>query len=168
MGILLYHGSNIAVEKPQLVEQRRGLDFGPGFYLTTSETQAVSFSGIVVNRRNTGIATVSVYEFDAETAEKTLAVRRFENANTEWLQFITDNRLKLYKGDVYDVVIGAVANDTVMPTIQAFLSGFISREAALVTLKTSKLTDQVCLKSKNALSLLRFVRSFETGRLDRE
>jgi len=34
-------------------------------------------------------------------------------------------------------------------------------EAAFVTLKTSRLIDQACLKSEKALSLLRFVKSFE-------
>ena len=160
--MLLYHGSNVVIEAPRLIEQTRGLDFGVGFYLTTNEMQALRFSEIVVNRRKSGEATVSVYEFDMEAAEKTLDVRRFENADTEWLRFVTHNRLKTYRGDAYDIVIGAVANDTVMPTIQAFLSGFINEEAALVTLKTSKFVDQVCLKSEKALSLLRFVKSYET------
>jgi hypothetical protein len=38
--MLLYHGSNVAVEKPRLIEQTRGFDFGAGFYLTTNEFQA--------------------------------------------------------------------------------------------------------------------------------
>ena len=160
--MLLFHGSNTAVEVPRLIEQTRGLDFGVGFYLTTNEMQASRFSEIVVNRRKSGVATVSVYEFDMEVAEKTLAVRRFKSADAEWLRFVTYNRLKTYRGDVYDIVIGAVANDTVMPTLQAFLGGFINEEAALITLKTSKLVDQVCLKSEQALSLLRFVKSYET------
>ena len=166
--MLLYHGSNLAIEKPQLVEQQRGLDFGTGFYLTTNEVQAVRFSEIVVNRRKSGIPTVSVYEFDIETAERILNILRFESANAEWLRFITDNRFKIYKGDIYDLVIGAVANDKVMPTIQAFLGGFINHEAALITLKTSRLIDQVCLKSERALSLLRFVKSFEARGADNE
>ena len=66
MGIrrLLYHGSNLAIEAPRLIEQTRGLDFGAGFYLTTNESQAERFSEIVVRRRKNGIATLSVYEFD--------------------------------------------------------------------------------------------------------
>ena len=156
--MLLYHGSNLAVEKPRLLEQTRGLDFGAGFYLTTNEAQAVRFSEIVVNRRKGGVPAVSVYEFDMEAAELTLSVCKFSYANAEWLRFVTDNRLKIYQGNIYDMVIGAVANDTVMPTIQAFLGGFINEEAALITLKTSKLVDQVCLKSEKALSLLHFVK----------
>ena len=66
-------------------------------------------------------------------------------------------RMLLYHGS-------KVANDTVMPTIQAFLSGFLNEEAAIITLKTSKLVDQICLKSEKALSLLRFVKSYNTER----
>ena len=159
--MLLYHGSNLAVKEPRLMEQARGLDFGAGFYLTTNETQARRFSEIVVNRRKNGTATVSVYEFDMEEAESVLSVRRFKSADSDWLRFVTENRLKTYEGELFDIVIGAVANDTVMPAIQAFLGGFISEEATLVTLKTSKLVDQVCMKSEKALSLLNFVKSFE-------
>ena len=79
----LYHGSNTAVSQPKLIAQTRGLDFGSGFYLTTNEEQAERFSEIVVNRRKSGVATVSVYDFDEQVfeekaAENTLAVRRFE------------------------------------------------------------------------------------------
>jgi len=160
--MLLYHGSNIAVEKPRLVGQTRGLDFGPGFYLTTHEEQAARFSEIVVKRRKNGAATVNVYEFDMIAAEKTLAVLRFAGADVEWLGFVVANRLKTYQGENTDIVIGAVANDMVMPTIQAFIGGFISEEAALVALKASKLADQVCLKTEKALSLLRFIRTYQT------
>jgi len=59
--MLLYHGSNQIVEEPRLIEQTRGLDFGAGFYLTTDQAQAVRFSGIVVKRRKSGVATVNVY-----------------------------------------------------------------------------------------------------------
>ena len=104
--------------------------------------------------------TTSVYDFDIETAEKSLSIRRFERAEAQWLHFVTDNRLMKYQGDLFDMVIGAVANDTVMLTIQALLGGFLTEEAALITLKTSKLVDQVCLKSEKALSLLRFVRFY--------
>ena len=157
----LYHGSNVAVEKPQLIVQTRGLDFGPGFYLTTKESQAERFSEIIVNRRKSGDATVSVYDFDWATAEKTLATRKFADADAAWLRFVVDNRLNTYSGERYDIVIGAVANDAVMPTVQLFFGGFIDEEDALNALKKSKLVDQVCLKSEKALSLLSFVKSYE-------
>ena len=157
----LYHGSNVIVEIPQLIEQKRGLDFGAGFYLTTDEKQAVRFSKIIYNRRKSGSPTVSVYDFDMETAEKTLSIWKFKSADSEWLRFVTENRTKTYKGKIFDIIIGAVANDTLMPTIQAFLGGFLNEEAAIITLKATKLVDQICLKSDKALSLLRFIKSYE-------
>jgi len=153
----------LEVAAPRLIGQTRGLDFGAGFYLTTSEEQANKFSDIVVKRRKSGLATVNIYEFDMEAAENTLAIRRFTSADAQWLGFVTQNRLRTYSDDSYDVVIGAVANDTVMPTIQALLGGFLTEEAALMTLKTSKLVDQVCLKTEKALSLLCFLRAYNGG-----
>jgi len=159
--MLLYHGSNQIVTKPRLIEQTRGLDFGAGFYLTSNEKQAVQFSEIVRNRQRSGTPTVTVYDFDMEKAENTLSVLRFESANDVWLRFVADNRLKTYDGPFYDMVIGAVANDKVMPTIQAYLGGFLNEEATIITLKTSKLADQFCLKSTEALSILKLVDSYE-------
>ena len=117
----------MAVERPRLIEQTRGLDFGAGFYLTTSESQAV---------------------------------RRFSNPDVLWLRFVTENRLKIRNDDSDDIVIGAVANDTVMPALQAFWGGFLTEEAAIITLKASKLVDQFCIKSDKALALLYFQRSY--------
>ena len=54
--MILYHGSNMVVEKPRLVEQNRFLDFGHGFYTTTNKAQAENFAKKVVApvfRRNT-------------------------------------------------------------------------------------------------------------------
>jgi len=159
--MLLYHGSNIIVDKPKLLEQKRGLDFGGGFYLTTSEEQAARFSEIISKRKKCGKATVNIYNFDMIMAEKTLKIQKFEHADAEWLHFVAENRLKTYKGSIFDIVIGAVANDTVMPTIQAYLNGFINEEATLITLRASKLVDQVCLKTEEAISILKFSDAYE-------
>jgi len=160
--MLLYHGSNNTVNQPRLIGQTRGLDFGAGFYLTTSQEQAVRFSKIVFKRKKSGCAIVNVYEFDMDAAEKSLTILKFANADIKWLRYVTENRLKTYKESDYDMIIGAVANDTVMPTIQAYLNGFINEEAAIITLKTSKLIDQICLKTEKAISMLSFIKAYET------
>jgi hypothetical protein len=147
----------MGVPEPRLINQTRGLDFGQGFYMTTNPEQAKRFSEIVVNRRKSGVPTVSVYDFDMERAEQSLAIRRFSEANGEWLEFIKDNRLKQYSGADYDMVIGAVANDDVLPTILLYINGQLDADLAIGALKTRTLTDQICLKSDKALSLLRFI-----------
>jgi hypothetical protein len=48
-----------------------------------------------------------------------------------------------------------------------FGSGFYlttnEKQAAIITLKVSKLTDQICLKTGKALSLLKFIKTYETS-----
>ena len=57
--MLVYHGSNIAVENPKLFIPNRALDFGNGFYTTMNLEQAESFANNVVNRNEKqGIPTV--------------------------------------------------------------------------------------------------------------
>lgn len=38
--MILYHGSLVIVEKPRIMRANRPLDFGTGFYTTTSLQQA--------------------------------------------------------------------------------------------------------------------------------
>ncbi len=40
--MIIYHGSNVVVERPVLLTPKRTLDFGAGFYTTTNKNQAVS------------------------------------------------------------------------------------------------------------------------------
>jgi len=46
VGLILYHGSNVEVKQPKLIHQSRGLDFGAGFYLTSSEERPGAFRGL--------------------------------------------------------------------------------------------------------------------------
>ena len=50
--MILYHGSNVTVDKPRLIKQNRFLDFGFGFYTTTNREQAVNFALKAANLRN--------------------------------------------------------------------------------------------------------------------
>ena len=36
----LYHGSNVVVQNPKILEKKRALDFGAGFYCTIIKEQA--------------------------------------------------------------------------------------------------------------------------------
>ena len=154
--MLLYHGSSLVVDKPRLIEQTRGLDFGVGFYLTTKIEQARDFAEIIINRRKSGTPTINIYNFDEETAIKTLELLYFPEPNGDWLEFIRDNRLNSYTGKQYDIIKGPVANDKVYPTLLALISGQFNIEAALAAIKPYKLFDQYCLATESALTLLTF------------
>ena len=153
--MLLYHGSNVIVERPRLIEQNRLLDFGFGFYTTTNKAQAVSFAE-KVSRFRGGQRTVSMYEFD-QSSLASLDILRFESANEEWLDFVSANRSGTYSGKQYDLVWGAVANDDVYETFTLYTAGAYTKEDTLKALKIKKLYDQVVFTTERAIACLRFV-----------
>lgn len=155
--MIVYHGSNIVVEKPRLIVQNRYLDFGYGFYTTTNKIQAISFAEKVYKRKNEGIKQVSIYEVDEEKLFAECSVLRFDFPNEAWLDFVAENRSGNYKGDTYDVVYGPVANDDVYTTFTLYQSGALSKEQTLETLKIKKLYDQMVFTTEKALSFLKFV-----------
>ena len=43
MEIFMYHGSYMEIKEPEIITTKFTKDFGPGFYLTNNEQQAVRF-----------------------------------------------------------------------------------------------------------------------------
>ncbi len=153
--MILYHGSNVVVEQPKLIEQNRFLDFGYGFYTTTNESQAENFAQKVIIRRG-GKPIVNVYEFDETAQTNTLKIKRFSAPDEEWLDFVSAHRNGTYNGEKYDLIIGAVANDDVYRTLQVYSTGLLSKEQALEALKIKKLFNQYVFATEEALALLKF------------
>ena len=158
--MILYHGSNMVVEKPRLIEQNRFLDFGYGFYTTTNKAQAENFAQKVLVRRG-GTPTVNVYEIDDDIGNELLKIQRFNAPDEEWLVFVYAHRNGMYEGEQYDLIIGAVANDDVYRTLQVYSTGLLTKEQALEALKIKKLFDQYVFATNEAISLLKFVKSEE-------
>ena len=52
--MILYHGSNIEVSKPEILKSKRLLDFGTGFYLTSDLEQARKWAIRTANRARSG------------------------------------------------------------------------------------------------------------------
>lgn len=155
--MILYHGSNVVVSEPRLIEQNRFLDFGFGFYTTTNKAQAIGFADKVTKRRKDGSKAVSIYELDEEKAFAECSVLRFESADEAWLDFVSENRSGNYKGKAYDFIFGPVANDDVYTTFTLYTAGLLTKEQTLEALKIKKLYNQLVLTSEKALSYLKFV-----------
>lgn len=155
--MILYHGSNIEVTTPQIIISNRALDFGAGFYTTSSEDQAIRWSRVQTLRRRTGKPVVSAFEFDLTRAND-LSILRFSSADREWLRYVTDNRKGVYCGEKYDIAIGPVANDNTMSVISDYMVGTINEETALILLKPQKLADQYAFLTWKGLAMLRYVR----------
>lgn len=153
----LFHGSNIKVDNPKLMPNLRTLDFGPGFYLTSSKSQAIKWAKSVTKRRNKGQATVNEYEFD-EILLKNLKVLKFSSANSQWLDFVVANRRASLVINDYDLVIGPVANDSTLPVIDDYMANRYSKEEAVKRLLPQNLTDQYAFLTERAINLLKFNR----------
>ena len=151
--IKLYHGSNVAVREPRIIASDRKLDFGTGFYLTTSYEQAERWAKLTTARRKKGEETITVFYFD-ETKLAKLNVLIFESANTDWLKYASNNRNNDNAADDYDIVIGPVANDRTAPVLAAYFAGIYDEEETIKRLLPQKLKDQYAFKTVNALCCL--------------
>jgi hypothetical protein len=150
--MILYHGSFVSVEKPDLSHSRINVDFGKGFYTTPIYEQAEKWCGRYTRRGIPGF--ISRYSFD-ETALETLKVLRFESYSEEWLDFILNCRRALDHTD-YDLVTGGVANDKVFNTVELFFDGLIDKDEAIKRLRFEKPNLQIAFRTEAALSYLKF------------
>lgn len=154
--MICYHGSDTVVDAPKILEAKRPLDFGGGFYVTSNKEQAEAWAKRVSYRNNSKKVCVNVYEFDLVKAEQEATVIRFEKADENWLDFICANRSGKETFD-YDVVIGPVADDKVYRVVILFENGDIDKDLALKRLKTEVLSDQILFHTEKALSYLKFI-----------
>jgi hypothetical protein len=154
--MIVYHGSNVIVEKPQLVKQHRFLDFGSGFYTTENQNQALSFAEKVYRREKEGYPIVSIYEINEEAAFSACSLLRFSAPDETWLDFVYANRTGTYQGTPYELIYGAVANDDVYETFNLFAAGVLNKKDTLKRLKIKKLYNQLVFTSQQALSFLKF------------
>jgi hypothetical protein len=153
--LTLYHGSNLEIKEPKIITSKRLLDFGTGFYLTSDIEQAKKWAIRTTNRREEGIPFVSVFHIlDSEL--DTLNVLRFEAANKDWLKYISANRTDTLMEDSHDVVIGPIANDQAIRTINNYLKGYLTEDIAIQLLLPQNLKDQYIFKTEKALSYLQF------------
>lgn len=151
----LYHGSNIAVENPKILQADRKLDFGTGFYLTSSYEQAKRWALLTLKRRGEGKQIITCFHTDEKIIDS-LNVLRFDKADEQWLEFISQNRNVSDFVDKHDIVIGPVANDRTMPVIRLYFAGIYDEAETVKRLLPQKLKDQFAFKTERALKALKF------------
>lgn len=153
--MMLYHTSNCIVDCPDTCHSRKEIDFGPGFYLTSIREQAVNYGKRFIRAKEE--AWLNTYEFNNDlTAFK---VKIFPHYDEEWLDFVAANR----NGDeteYFDVVIGGIANDKVIRTLEVFFAGLASKEDTLGKLIYEQPNIQYCIRSQQVLKeCLRYINS---------
>ncbi len=154
--MICYHGSDTIVDAPRILDAARPLDFGGGFYVTTSKEQAKNWSLKVAYRNNSDQRCLNRYEFDLERAQIEIKMICFETADEKWLDFVCKNRSGKSTGE-YDVVIGPVADDKVYRVVVEYENGDLDKETALKKMMTETLCDQILFHTEKALEYLRYL-----------
>ncbi len=117
----LFHGSNISIETVDLSKSKRYKDFGPAFYLSAEEEQALKMAAAKVVQFG-GQATVTEFEFDERcmSVEK-LKIMRFDSYTRDWAEFVFNNRDENQQFiHYYDIVYGPIADDYIGLQIRDF------------------------------------------------
>lgn len=140
--MILYHGTNCDIRKPDPQKGHRGTDFGQGFYLTPDMESARNMASLVVARERTGCRTINVFEFDDAAARRVgLKVRTFDGMNEDWIHFVIANRnFERDASDhnldrLYDLVVGFIADDKIRNLIRMYRDGLMTPAMMLSIMK---------------------------------
>ncbi len=157
--MIVYHGSNMEIIKPEISFSKSYLDFGSGFYVKTFQSQAEKWAlRKAVRQRKEAI--VSVYNLQDNLEE--YKVLSFENENAKWLNFVCECRKGKELNQEYDIIIGNVADDDVFKTVDMYFRGLWSKEKALEELRYYKMNDQICIVNQSVLNrVLSFQKSYQ-------
>ncbi len=156
----IYHGSLEEVERPKILQPNRLLDYGKGFYTTTSEQQAREWVERRMREHDVQVGYVNIYEFDDSQLHK-LKCLLFAGPSEEWVEFVMANRTQKGFTHDYDIVYGPVANDRVYLQFGLYESGAIGVETLIRELKTYKLVDQYLFHTEKSLSTLHFAEAIK-------
>jgi len=144
--MIIYHGSNVEVAQPRILQNGFYKDFGYGFYCTNIERQAKRWA---ITRK--GDSVINRYEY---VYNNDLKILKFEGLSDEWLDFVAVCRKGI--DHEYDIVEGPMADDQIWNYVEGFLSGKISREAFWNLAKFSYPTHQIVFCTENALKTITF------------
>jgi hypothetical protein len=176
----LYHGSTFEVAKPtwDFNKENPAIDFGIGFYTTSSFDQAMSWAKknakkLSFEKGQTIEATVT--EFDFCDCDTVLVMKEFDLLMPEidWLDYIADNRRQenfesLQKYDKFDLIVGPIANsdEDIFAITELYRNGPFTAEATIVALKPYTFVDQYVFKSDAGIQKLEFVTTHYGGNND--
>ena len=152
----VFHGSLVKVIRPEIREPQHTLDYGKGFYTTTSYQQAESWVKRKMNETKVDTGFVNVYELD-ELILNNYKVLLFDKPSEEWIDFVMRNRTEKDFQHTYDIVYGPVANDRVYAAFALYEGGILDKQELIRELKTYKLVDQYLFHTEIALQSLTFI-----------
>lgn len=142
----IYHGSNVEVAKPRILQNGFYKDFGYGFYCTNIEKQAKRWA---ITRKGDSVVNRYMY-----TPNSNLKVLSFGEMSDEWLDFVVACRKGIDHD--YDIVEGPMADDQIWNYVEGFISGKVPRDVFWGLVKFSYPTHQIVFCTEEALKTLTF------------
>ena len=167
---VLFHGSKFGLSEVTVSGSRDNCDFGKGFYLGETYSQALSF---VCEKEKS-----CVYSFGYSLAD--LKIKRFE-CDLEWMlaicyyrgtlkEFQLNSMIEKIVADIEaaDVIIAPIADNKMFYVMAQFTEGEINADVALHSLSASKLGRQFIFKTEKALQNLVPIEKFYLSNPERE
>lgn len=153
--MILYHGSNVAIEHIDLAKCKPYKDFGQGFYLTEIKEQAYEMAKRTATIYG-GEPVINEFDFD-EAALDNLSVKRFDAPSEEWALFVMANRSKnnIHPTHSFDIVVGPVADDTIATLFRNFDDGIIDLPMLVNGLRYKKISSHYFFYSADAIKYLK-------------
>lgn len=156
--MIVYHGSNVIVNHPDVEHSFRTLDFGKGFYVTTVREQAERWARRKADISGADKGIVNIYQMKEELDG--LICKRFEKDLNEWIDFVC--RCRDGENDYlqYDLIKGKVADDKVFRVVDMYHSGIWDKERALKEIRVYHDYDQIAFIIQKAMNQLLCYESF--------
>lgn len=154
---VLFHGTAVYHKKINLARGRSFTDFGRGYYLTSSLSQASKWA---IGR---GSKNPWVFEYNVSDAADGLLLLPLLTCDTDWIDVILYYRIgrplprKKRWADIdrYDIIFDQMADGKITKLVEQFALGEISKEDLLRQAHGWRSQDQYCFKTSNALKLLK-------------
>ena len=139
--MIVYHGSNMIVDHPDVRHSFRDLDFGRGFYVTTIREQAERWAKRKALFAKGSKPVLNEYEMSSDVGDDLDA----------WIDFVCQCRDGNQKYRQYDIIIGKVANDKVFRVVDLYHSGIWDKERALKEIRVYPGYDQIAFITQKAI-----------------
>ena len=143
---IVYHGSNVEVPVPRVLQNGFYKDFGYGFYCTNLFKQAKRWA--MTKKEN---SVINRYKYMQDSGLKVL---KFDEMTDEWLDFVVNCRRGIEHD--YDIIEGPMADDQIYNFVSDYMDGTITREQFWVLAKFKYPTHQIAFCSKESLKCLKY------------
>ena len=162
--MILFHGSNLEIERIDLSLCRPYKDFGRGFYTTEVEEQAQQMAKRAVRLFGGNPCITKFAVDDTEFENCDIRKKRFDSPTNEWALFVINNRnrdfadtasLACNSDNKYGIVIGPVANDDIRLLFDLFENEIITIDVLTKRLEYKELTSQISFHTDGAVKLLK-------------